>query len=255
MGAWYNPYTGGYGRGAGVYGPYGGVGMGASYNPRTGTYARGAAAYGPYGSRAAGQAYNPRTGTYAQTRQGSNVYGNWGTSSVQRGDDWAQTAHRENYRTGIEHGAASAPAKAARAVARSGAAGAHRRVGRTGGGDVYAGHDGNVYRKNEGGGWEQSNGSGGWSSVDRERPGAQARDRAATGGATAGTTAAGTRDRAATSGATGPARTGQQRADLGQHPYGRSQRVAVQWRDALRRQQLRRRSRGGGARGGGGRRR
>ena len=79
MGAWYNPYTGAYGRGYGAYGPYGGVGMGASYNPRTGTYARGAAAYGPYGSRSAGQAYNPRTGTYAQTRQGSNVYGNWGT--------------------------------------------------------------------------------------------------------------------------------------------------------------------------------
>ena len=100
MGAWYNPYTGAYGRGYAAYGPYGGVGMGASYNPRTGTYARGAAAYGPYGSRSAAQAYNPRTGTYAQTRQGSNVYGNWGTSSVQRGDDWAQTAHRTNYRTG-----------------------------------------------------------------------------------------------------------------------------------------------------------
>ena len=42
----------------------------------------------------------PAHGTYAQTRQGSNVYGNWGSSSVQRGDSWAQTAHRENYRTG-----------------------------------------------------------------------------------------------------------------------------------------------------------
>ena len=99
MGAWYNPHTGAYGRGYRAYGPYGGVGMGASYNPRTGTYARGAAAYGPGGSRAAAQAYNPRTGTYAQTRQGSNVYGNWGSSSVQRGDDWAQTAHRTNYQT------------------------------------------------------------------------------------------------------------------------------------------------------------
>src|SRR5678816_1843846 len=96
MGAWYNPHTGAYGRGYGAYGPYGGVGMGASYNPRTGTYARGAAAYGPGGASGAAQAYNPRTGTYAQTRQGSNVYGNWGTSSVQRGDSWAQTAHREN---------------------------------------------------------------------------------------------------------------------------------------------------------------
>ena len=42
--AWYNPWTGTYGRGAAAYGPYGGAGVGARYNPRTGTYARGAAA-------------------------------------------------------------------------------------------------------------------------------------------------------------------------------------------------------------------
>ncbi|HKO92736.1 MAG TPA: hypothetical protein VJU61_16390, partial [Polyangiaceae bacterium] len=77
--AWYNPYTGAYGRSAAVYGPYGGAGVTARYNPRTGTYSRGAAAYGPYGARAAGSAYNPRTGAYATTRQGSNVYGSWGS--------------------------------------------------------------------------------------------------------------------------------------------------------------------------------
>ena len=49
--AWYNPYTGTLGRGAAVYGPYGGAGGWAAYNPRTGTYARGGAVYGPYGSR------------------------------------------------------------------------------------------------------------------------------------------------------------------------------------------------------------
>ena len=92
--AWYNPWTGTYGRSAVAYGPYGGVGVGARYNPRTGTYARGAAAYGPYGARGAGQAYNPRTGAYAQTRQGSNVYGSWGSTYVQRGDDWARTGAR-----------------------------------------------------------------------------------------------------------------------------------------------------------------
>ena len=52
--AWYNPYTGTYGRGAAVYGPYGGAGGFAAYNPRTGTYARGGAVYGPYGSRGFG---------------------------------------------------------------------------------------------------------------------------------------------------------------------------------------------------------
>ena len=72
--AWYNPYTVTFGRGAAVYGPYGGAGGWAAYNPRTGTYARGGAVYGPYGSRGFAQAWNPRTGTYAQTRQGSNIY-------------------------------------------------------------------------------------------------------------------------------------------------------------------------------------
>ncbi len=186
MGAWYNPYTGGYGRGYAAYGPYGGVGMGASYNPRTGTYARGATAYGPYGSRSAGQAYNPRTGTYAQTRQGSNVYGNWGTSSVQRGDNWAQTAHRENYRTG-QTTSGIRTSEGGGAVRTTGPGGSAT-VGRTGSGDVYAGKDGNVYRRNDAGGWEQNNGSGGWSPVDSgNRPsqggtaGATTRDRSTAG--------------------------------------------------------------------------
>jgi hypothetical protein len=165
MGAWYNPYTGAYGRGYGAYGPYGGVGMGASYNPRTGTYARGASAYGPYGSRSYGQAYNPRTGTYAQTRQGSNVYGNWGSSTVQRGDSWAQTAHADNYRNGTSTSAARTSSGAA-AISRTGPGGSQGTIARTAGGDVYAGRDGNVYRKTDGGNWEQGNGSGGWSPVN-----------------------------------------------------------------------------------------
>jgi len=164
MGAWYNPHTGAYGRGYAAYGPYGGVGMGSSYNPRTGTYARGAAAYGPYGSRAAGEAYNPRTGAYGQTRQGSNVYGNWGTTSVQRGDQWAQTAHRQNYQTGTTTTGARTSNGGA-AVQRTGPGGNSTTVGRTAGGDVYAGRDGNVYRQNGSGGWEQNSGSG-WSGVD-----------------------------------------------------------------------------------------
>jgi hypothetical protein len=201
MGAWYNPHTGAYGRGVAAYGPYGGVGMGASYNPRTGTYARGAAAYGPYGSRAYGEAYNPRTGAYGQTRQGSNVYGNWGSTAVRRGDDWAQTAHVQNYRKGTTTSGARNDNGAA-AVTRTDRSGSRTTVGRTEGGDVYAGRDGNVYRRTDGGGWEQSNGSGGWNSVEgngqleqqaRDRAsqsGAQTRDRS-TSGATAGTTSSG----------------------------------------------------------------
>ena len=124
--AWYNPWTGSYGRGASVYGPYGGAGVGARYNPttgrysrgaaawgpyggaavgsgynsRTGTYSRGAVAAGPYGARGAAEAYNPRTGTSAATRQGSGVYGSWGQTGVQRGDDWATTSRVTNRATG-----------------------------------------------------------------------------------------------------------------------------------------------------------
>jgi hypothetical protein len=137
MGAWYNPHTGTYGRGIGGYGPYGGAGAWSSYNPRTGTYTRGAAAYGPYNSRAFAQAWNPRTDTYGQTRQGSNVYGNWGSSYVQRGDQWARTGHVTNAATGNTTG-----------------------VARTSGGDVYADHNGNVYRKQDGS-WEKYS-NGGW---------------------------------------------------------------------------------------------
>jgi hypothetical protein len=139
-GAAYNPWTGAYSRGAVAYGPYGGAGVGARYNPATGTYARGAAAYGPYGGRTAAQAYNPRTGTYGATRQGSSVYGNWGTTAVQRGDQWARSAHVTSSVTGATTG-----------------------VARTSQGDVYAGRDGNVYR-NQGGSWQKYD-NGSWNNV------------------------------------------------------------------------------------------
>ena len=176
-GAYYNPWSGAYGRGAVAYGPYGGAGVGARYNPRTGTYSRGAAAYGPYGSRAAGQAYNPRTGTYAQGRAGSNVYGSWGGGTVQRGDQWAQTAHVTNRATGTTTRATRTDSGAG-AVTRRGP-GADSGVVRTGSGDVYAGRDGNVYR-NEGGSWQKYD-NGNWGNVDRPTP---TGDRAGTAGTT-----------------------------------------------------------------------
>lgn len=159
--AYYNPYTGTFGRGAAVYGPYGGAGFGAAYNPYTGTYARGAAAYGPYGSQSFAQAYNPRTGTYAQTRQGNNVYGSWGSSYVQRGDDWVQTGRASSNVTGNSIAGARTSDGGA-IVTGSGNAG-RTTVGRTEGGDVYAGHDGNVYKKTDSGWQKYENGS--WSNA------------------------------------------------------------------------------------------
>ena len=161
VGAKYNPSTGVYSRGVAAYGPYGGAKAGQAYNSRTGTYARGAMTYGPYGAQGAAQAYNPRKGAYGETRQGSNVYGNWGSTTVQRGDDWAQAAHSTNYRTGSTT-AAGRTSEGGAAVARSGAAG-NTAVAKSGSGDVYAGHDGNVYKKSDDGYQKYKN--GGWNTV------------------------------------------------------------------------------------------
>ena len=160
--AWYNPWTGGYGRSAAVYGPYGGAGVGARYNPRTGTYARGAAAYGPGGARGVAHAYNPRTGAYGQTRQGSNVYGSWGSTAVQRGDDWAVTNRYTNRQTGTT--TRTLRTDEGSAVSRSGPRGGTVVAGD--GGNVYAGNDGNVYRR-ENGTWQRYD-NGGWSDTNRQ---------------------------------------------------------------------------------------
>ena len=172
--AWYNPWTGAYGRGVAAYGPYGGAGIGARYNPRTGTYARGAAAYGPYGARGAAQAYNPRTGTYAATRQGAGVYGSWGSTAVQRGDQWAATSRVTNNRTGTTT-RATRGSEGGGAVTRRGPSGSGF-VGQTGSGDIYAGRDGNVYRK-QGDSWQQYD-NGSWGGV--ESTPAQRREQTAT---------------------------------------------------------------------------
>ena len=161
-GTYYNPDTGTYGRGAVAYGPYGGAGWGAAYNPTTGTYARGAAAYGPYGSRSFAEAYNPRTGTYAQTRQGSNAYASWGATGVSRGNDWVRGAHYSDSRGTVG------------GIRTSEGTGAIRVSGEEGSGfvakgkdNVYAGKDGNVYRRTEDG-WEKRE-DGEWQSSERQR--------------------------------------------------------------------------------------
>jgi hypothetical protein len=169
-GAWYNPYTGVYGTAGRIYGPYGGVGFGARYNPTTGTYARGAFAYGPYGARGAVQAYNPRTGTYAATRQGSNVYGSWGSTHVQRGDDWVNTKRFTNSAgntTRITRGDQGG------VISRRGPDGSGF-VG-TKGENIYAGRDGNVYRRDGNGNWQKWD-NGSWNSPPRAEQRSSARD-------------------------------------------------------------------------------
>jgi hypothetical protein len=163
------------------------------------TYSRGAAAWGPYGARGYGEAYNPRTGAYGQTRQGSNVYGSWGTTAVQRGDQWATTSRATNRATGTTTRVTRGSEGGAAVTRNRPGTGADSRVVRTGSGDVYAGRDGNVYR-NEGGSWQKYD-SGGWNNVDTQRSSGQAATQTRDRGATAGTTA--TRDRGTTGASAG----------------------------------------------------
>ena len=149
-GSYYNPTTGYYGNQASVYGPYGGATAKSAYNPTTGTYARGAAVYGPNGEAAAGSFYNPRYGVSGSTVQARTPYGSWGQSAVTTKNGTTYTGHASNANGSAA--AASGP-HGNTAVAKSNSTG-----------DVYAGHDGNVYR-NQDGTWQKSTGNGTWSNV------------------------------------------------------------------------------------------
>lgn len=177
-GAVYNPWTGAYGGYHAAYGPYGGVAAGATYNPNTGTYKRGAMAYGPYGAQGVAQAYNPRTGTYGATHQGSNAYGSWGSSHVQQGDNWAQT-QRVTDANGNTHWAAQGSGGGS-ATGWKTAGGSSAAVGQKDG-DVYAGKDGNVYKKTDDG-WQQYQHGSGWSGASGDHTGGTAASGQRTGG-------------------------------------------------------------------------
>jgi len=157
----YNPYTGASGTRGGAYGPAGSAQWGNSYNPYTGTYARGATVSGPGGSASAGQAYNPRTGAYGATQQGSNAYGQWGSSVVTKGNQWAATQH-----TTTSNGTAGSFQNSAggKAVAGQGANGSAA-AGKTANGNMYASKDGNVY-KNTNGSWQKYD-NGSWSAANK----------------------------------------------------------------------------------------
>jgi len=157
----YNPYTGAYGYGGSAYGPYGSAHWGTSYNPNTGTYARGATASTAYGTQSVGQAYNPYTGAYGATHQGSNAYGSWGQSVVSKNGNTAYTQHTTNAYGSAGTVQTSAGGKGAATSTAYG----NTAAGKTSNGDMYAGHDGNVY-KNTGSGWQKYD-NGSWNDVQK----------------------------------------------------------------------------------------
>jgi hypothetical protein len=196
--AWYNPNTGRYGRTASVYGPYGGYGRSASYNPQTGTYGRGAAVWDNNEIAASGIAYNPRTGTGVATNRYVNEHGGWGESLITHNDKWMETQsqwdhdsrstqfstseggtgqiERQEYGdktlgTGeFNRGDQSLDTKSVRGdegtlIGYETGSGEKGVIGRSEDGDLYAGKDGQVYKRDENG-WHQNDGEGGWNPVE-----------------------------------------------------------------------------------------
>ena len=108
-----------------------------------------------------GEAYNPYTGAYGATRQGSNAYGSWGQSVVSKNGNTAYTQHASN-----AYGSAGTvqTSQGGKGAATSTAYG-NTAAGKTANGDMYAGHDGNVY-KNTGSGWQTYN-NGSWNNVQK----------------------------------------------------------------------------------------
>jgi hypothetical protein len=181
---WYNTGTGAWARGGTVYGPYGGAATaGTYYNPNTGAWVHGAAVYGPNGGAGAWSAYNPSTGSYAHgssswsngsgsanasyynartgvsgsTNQNANPYSRWGSSS------FAGPNQTVNTQSG-----ANANGRAGGFNSSTGAKGAGYQNNITGGsgglvktqsGDVYAGHDGNIYQHTDSGWSKYDNGA------------------------------------------------------------------------------------------------
>jgi hypothetical protein len=166
----YNPYTGFYGVGRAVYGPYGSAGTAAWYNPSTGTYGRAVTTQNAYGGHTYAQAYNPWTGTYAATSQGHNQYSQWGSSVVTNGDNWAQAQHVTN-----SQGSAGSfqTSKGSAGAGYTGANGNSGFVAKdANNNNVYAGADGNVYKKDSSGNWSKYD-NGNWTPVDPSTGAAQ----------------------------------------------------------------------------------
>ncbi len=146
----YNPWMGGFVGGRTAYGPYGAAGTSAWYNPATGRYGRSASVQGWYGGRTAANTYNPWTGTYGHTSQGYNAYSQWGHSAVSNGYQWARSSH---VTTANGTSFVYQTSGGSQGVVTQGRNGTIVHTDN----NIYAGHDGHVYRKSQDGTWMRTN--------------------------------------------------------------------------------------------------
>jgi hypothetical protein len=159
----YNPYTGGYAVGRAVYGPYGSAGSAAWYNPATGMYGHAVTTQNAYGGHTYASGYNPWTGTSWSTSQGHNQYGSWGSTVVNNGNNWAEAQHNTNAN------GTTGSFQTSKGSAGAGFSGANGNSGfvakDANNNNVYAGADGNVYKKDSNGDWSKWD-NGSWTPVD-----------------------------------------------------------------------------------------
>jgi hypothetical protein len=168
----YSPYTGFYAVGRSVYGPYGSAGSAAWYNPATGMYGHGYTAQNAYDGHTYASGYNPWTGTSWATSQGHNQYSSWGSTVVNNGSNWAEAQHQSNANgtTGSFQ-----TSKGSAGAGFSGANGNRGFVSQdANNNNVYAGADGNVYKKDSNGNWSKWD-NGSWTPVDPTTAEAQAK--------------------------------------------------------------------------------
>src|SRR6202023_955439 len=118
------------------------------------------------------QAYNPWTGTYAQTSQGPNACSQWGSSVVTNGDNWAQAGHYSNANGTVAGFQTSKGSAGAAATGKNGNSGFVAKEANNN--NVYAGADGNVYKKDSNGNWSKYD-NGNWTPVGPSTGAAQAK--------------------------------------------------------------------------------
>lgn len=158
----YNPSTGAWAQGGSIYGPNGGAGAFSAYNPSNGSYAHGSAAWGPNGAAGNASWYNANTGRSGSTQQNANAYSRWGSSTISGPN---QTVHTQSQSNARGSAGSFTSSSGARGAGVSGSGGNRAGAVQTAGGDVYAGADGNVYKKTDDGWQKYDNGS--WNNVEK----------------------------------------------------------------------------------------
>jgi hypothetical protein len=142
-------------------------------------YGRAVTTQNAYGGHTYAQAYNPWTGTYAATSQGHNQYSQWGSSVVTNGNNWAEAQHVTN-----SQGSAGS-FQTSKGSAGAGVSGANGNSGfvakDANNNNVYAGVDGNVYKKDSNGNWSKYD-NGSWTPVDPSTGAAQTKNQSRTPG-------------------------------------------------------------------------